>query len=283
VSKILSETGTTELWRRSRISRSYSDYVGGKLIRFGANLRGMGALLLITAAVAVTKFNAARQVVHPLIRKQMARAGLQLLPMVGFLAFALGMVVIGQTVLILNRFDAQNYIGTVMVTVVVRELGPILAALLVLARVGTANVVELGMARACGEVEVLEALGIDPIHYLVVPRVVGLALAVFALTVYFILFALLSGFLFTFLEGVPLLPSQYFQQLANALLWQDFMLLALKTFAFGTFIAIVTCFEGLAQPLRLEEVSRATAKAVAKCVVGVVLLDALFIIVYLVI
>ncbi len=247
------------------------------------NLRGMSALLIITATVGITKYRTARQVVHPLIRKQMTRAGFQLLPMVGFMAFALGMVVIGQTVLILNRFGAQDHIGTVMVSVVVRELGPMLAALLVLARVGTANVVELGMARACGEVEALEALGIDPIHYLVVPRVLGLALAIYGLTVYFILFALLSGFLFTFLEGVPLLPSQYFQQLANSLLWQDFVLLALKTFAFGTFIAIVTCFEGLAQPLRLEEVSRATAKAVAKCVVGVVLLDAVFIVVYLLI
>jgi phospholipid/cholesterol/gamma-HCH transport system permease protein len=283
VSKGLSATEFVEARKRTRIYRSYSDYVGNKLIHLLGTLRGLSALLIITVAVAFTKYKTARQVVHPLVRKQMTRAGYHLLPMVVFLAIALGMVVIGQTVLILNRFGAQNYIGTVMVTVVVRELGPILAALLVLARVGTANVVELGMARACGEVEALEALGIDPIHYLVVPRVFGLAMAIFALTVYFILFALLSGFLFTFLEGVPLLPGQYFQQLASALLWQDFVLLALKTLAFGTFIAIATCYEGLAQPLRLEEVSRATAKAVAKCVVGVVLLDALFIIVYLVI
>jgi len=269
--------------RRNRAYRTYSDYVGSRLLGLLENLRGMGALLLITATVAVTKFKTAKQVVHPLVRQQMRRAGFQLLPMVCFLAFALGMVVIGQTVMILNRFGAQNYIGTVMVTVVVRELGPILAAMLVLARVGTANVVELGTARACGEVEALEALGIDPIHYLVVPRVAGMALAIYSLTVYFILFALLSGFLFTFLEGIPLLPGQYFQQLADSLIWQDFVLLALKTICFGTFIAIVTCFEGLAQPLALEGVSRATGKAVAKCVVGVVLLDALFIIVYLVV
>jgi phospholipid/cholesterol/gamma-HCH transport system permease protein len=108
--------------------------------------------------------------------------------MVAYLAFALGMVVIGQTVLILNRFRAQNYVGTVMVTVVVRELEPILAALLVLARVGAANVVELGT------VDVLEALGIDPIHYLVVPRLICIALSIFALTIYFILFALLTQF-----------------------------------------------------------------------------------------
>ena len=188
--------------------------------------------MLITAAVTVTKFNTARAVVHPLIRRHMTRAGTHLLPMTAFLAFALGMVVIGQTTLIMNRYGAQAYVGTVMVTVVVRELGPLFAALLVLARVGTANVVELGTSRALGEVEALEALGIDPIHYLVVPRVIGVALSIFSLTIYFILFALLSGYLFAFLEGMPILPGEYFGQLAEALLWQDFILLALKTMFF---------------------------------------------------
>ena len=74
---------------------------------------------------------------------------------------------------------ANNLLGSIMVIVVVRELGPLLTALLVLARVGTANVVELGTARAMGEVEALEALGIDPVHYFVVPRVVGMAVGFF--------------------------------------------------------------------------------------------------------
>jgi phospholipid/cholesterol/gamma-HCH transport system permease protein len=241
----------TELRRRTQFYRSYSDYVGNQLIGFIEYLRGIGLLFLITATVTITKFNTARAVIHPLIRRQMARAGFRLLPMVAFLAFALGMVVIGQTVLILTGYGATTYIGTVMVTVVVRELGPMLAALLVLARVGTANVVELGTARACGEVEALEALGIDPIHYLVVPRVLGLGLAIFALTIYFITFALFSGYLFAFIEGVPLLPADYFRQLADSLIWQDFVLIALKTISFGMLIATVTCYEGLAQPLRL--------------------------------
>ena len=87
---------------------------------------------------------------------------------------ALGLVIVGQTVSLLSRVGAQQYIGTVMVTVIVRELGPLLAALIVLARAGTPNVVELGMMRALGEVEALESLGIDPIHYLVMPRVLAM-------------------------------------------------------------------------------------------------------------
>jgi len=256
---------------------------GHRLLHALKDLHGMSAFLLITLSVVLGKFNTARSVVHPAIRTQIVRAGVSLLPMVAFLACALGLVVIGQTVSLLSRYGAENYAGTVMATVVVRELGPIMAGLLVMARVGAANVVELGTSRALGEVEALEALGIDPIHYLVVPRVIGLALAVFALTIYLILFALLSGYLFAFLEQVPVTPGKYFSQLAGALIWQDFVLLALKTVCFGLLIAIVTCYEGLAAPIRLDDVSRAATRAIAKCVVGMVLMDAVFMLVYLVI
>jgi len=181
----------------------------------------------------------------------------------------------------LTRVGAIHYLGSIMVLVVVRELGPLLAALLMLARVGTANVVELGTARALGEVEALEALGIDPVHFLVVPRVVGMAVGMFSLTVYLILGALVSGYLWAFIQDVPLLPGDYFRQLAGALSYLDFVLLALKTGAFGFIIAIVTCYHGLAQPLQLNEVSRATVRAVAQSIVACVLVDALFIVIYL--
>jgi len=256
-------------------------YLGRKLLRMVLTVQGLGAFALITLGVMLTRFRSAHRVIRPLIRHETARAGLRLLPMFLFLAVALGLVVIGQSVSWLTRVGAINYLGTIMVLVVVRELGPLLTALLVLARIGTANVVELGTARATGEVEALEALGIDPVHYLVVPRVVGLALGVFSLTVYLIIGAVLSGYLWAFLQNVPLRPADYFRQLAGSLSGLDFALLALKTLAFGFIIAIVTCYHGLAQPLRLEEVSYATVRAVAQSVIACVMIDALFIIIYL--
>lgn len=276
-------TAEMTMERLAALRPAFMQRAGIAIIRFIEDVRGMGAFLLITLSVALGKFNTARSVVHPAIRAHIVQAGVSLMPMVVFIAGALGLAVIGQTVFLLSRYGAENYAGMVMVSVVVRELGPIMAALLVMARVGAANVVELGTARAQGEVEALEALGIDPIHYLVVPRVLGLALASFALTIYFILFALLSGYLFAFIQQVPLTPGRYFAQLAHALLWQDFVLLALKAAFFGMLIGIVTCYEGLASPLRLDDVSRATTKSIVKCVVGMVLLDAAFIVVYLVI
>jgi phospholipid/cholesterol/gamma-HCH transport system permease protein len=253
---------------------------GAKIIGAVETIHELGAFLLITIGVMVSKFNTARGLIHPMIRAQVVRTGMKLLPMVFFLAFALGAVVIGQTVFILNRYGAPDVLGTVMVSVVVRELGPLLAATLVLARIGTANVVELGTARALGQVEALEAIGIDPIHYLVVPRVAGMAISIFALTVYGIVFALLSGYLFAFLEGVPINPGDYFASLALSLMWQDFVLLALKTISFGVLISIVTSYEGLAKPVSIDKVSRVTARAVGECVVGIVFLDAFYMLVY---
>jgi phospholipid/cholesterol/gamma-HCH transport system permease protein len=251
--------------------------MGHRLLRLAQVVRGLGAFTLITLGVTFSKRHKASSIIHPLIRAHIHRAGFRLLPIVALTAFALGFVIIGQTVSLLSQVGAQNYAGTVMVTVVVRELGPIVTALLVLARIGTATVIELGYLRAAGEVEALEALGIDPIHYLVVPRVIGLGLSIFSLTVYLIIIALFSGYLFAFLHDVPLLPSQYITQLAQALRWEDFILLALKTFFFGTVIAIVTCYEGLANPLRQEEIAAATTRAVVQSVQLCIILDAFFI------
>jgi phospholipid/cholesterol/gamma-HCH transport system permease protein len=176
---------------------------------------------------------------------------------------------------------AIDYLGSTMVIVVVRELGPLLTAMLLLARVGTAQVIELGTARALGEVEELEALGIDPVHYLIVPRVIGMMAGMFSLTVYLILGALASGYLCAFFQNVALTPGDYFHQLAEALTWLDFVCLALKTIVFGFCIAIVTCYHGLAQPLRLEDVSRVAVRAVTQGVIVCVLVDLGFIVLYL--
>ncbi len=266
---------------RMPLPRQLSNYFGRKLFRFLLTIQGIGAFVLITLGVQLTKFRAARKVIWPLIYHETARAGLRLLPMFLFVSAALGLLVIGQSVAWLTRVGAIKYLGTIMVLVVVRELGPLLSALLVLSRIGTANVIELGTARAMGEVEALEALGIDPVHYLVIPRVVGMAIGVFALTVYLILGALLSGYLWAFLQNVPLRPADYFRQLAGALRGLDFVVLAVKTTAFGFIIAAVSCYHGLAQPLRLEEVSYATIRAVAQSIIACVLIDALFILIYL--
>jgi phospholipid/cholesterol/gamma-HCH transport system permease protein len=267
--------------RRAPLPRTYTDFLGRKLMIFLLTAEGIGAFALITLGVIFKKLNVASNVIHPMIRREISRAGTKLLPMFLFVAIALGFLAIGQTVSLATRFGAFDYVGAVMVTVVAREVGPLLAAVLALTRAGTANVIELGTARAQGVVEALEASGIDPVHYLVAPRVIGMTLGVFSLTVYLILAALCSGYLFVFLQDVPLTPGQYFAEVVGSLNWQDFVLLALKSCAFGFFIGVVTCYHGLAQPLRLEEISRLTVRAATECIVVCVLIDACFFFLYL--
>ena len=262
-------------------ARTYAELLGARIVDTIEVLRELGAFAVITLGVTFTKFNVAKRVVHPLIFTQIWNAGVRLLLMVGFIGAAFGFLIVGQTVGLLTRVGAEGYIGTVMVTVIVRELGPLLTALIVLARAGTANVVELGTMRALGEVEALESLGVDPIHYLVMPRVIGLATSVFCLTTYLVLIAIAGGYVFAFLQNVPLTLTDYFTQLNNALRWEDFVLFALKTVLFGSIIAVVSCYHGLARPLRVEEISQVTARAVVESVTGCVLLDALFLLGYL--
>ncbi|HTS19186.1 MAG TPA: ABC transporter permease [Verrucomicrobiae bacterium] len=243
-------------------------------------MKELAAFAVITLGVTITKFNTSRRVIRPLIFEQIWNAGARLFPMIGFIGAVFGLLIVGQTVGLLTKFGAQGYIGTVMVTVIVRELGPLLTALIVLARAGTANVVELGTIRALGEVEALESLGIDPVHYLVMPRVIALSLSVYCLATYLVVIAIGSGYIVAFLQDVPLTFGSYMGELGNALRWEDFVLFALKTTLFGAIIAVVSCYHGLARPLRVEEVSGVTARAVVESVTAFVLLDALFLLGY---
>lgn len=261
----------------------WSTRIGRSVLNGIGTVHGLVAFTLITLGVMLRKAGTAHHLIRPMIRREVDRSGRQLLPMFSFLSAALGLVVIGQTVAWLSRVGAIDYIGPVMVIAVVRELGPLAAAFVVLSRVGTAHVVELGTVRAMGEIEALEALGIDPVHYLVVPRVLGMAAGTFALTVYLIMGAMVSGYLWVYLQDIPLRPEDYFRRIAGALTGLDFVLLGLKTAAFGFLMAMITCYHGLARPIRVEEVSRATVRAVSQSVVACVLIDALFIVVYLIV
>lgn len=244
-------------------------------------VRQIGAFTLITLGVTVTKFGVAPQVVRPLIREQIVRSGVRLLPIVAFIGTALGLVIIGQTLRLLHQVGQQELVGSLIVTVLVREIVPLAAALVVLARVGTPTVVELGTARALGEVEALEVLGIDPIHYLVVPRVVGITVAVFALSVYLLMFALASGWVVSVIGNVALPLDSYLGQIAGALRWQDFPLLAAKSLTFGGVGAMIACYQGLARPLRLEEVPGAATRTVALSLIAFLALDAVFLVLQL--
>ncbi|HAV63253.1 MAG TPA: hypothetical protein DCY13_12920 [Verrucomicrobiales bacterium] len=240
-------------------------------------IRGMIAFTLISMGALISQRGRARSLIRSLIVDQVALNGLRLLPLGMLVAAAFGLVVVGQIVVLLTRVGATQLIGPLVVSLVIRELAPLITAFLVLGRSGTHTVVQLGTSRALGEVEALETLAIDPIHYLVVPRIIGLATAVFALTVYLIMGSLAFGFVFSFLTDTPLALEMFVGEIFGALTWLDFVVLGIKTAGFGTIIAVATCYAGLARPLSLPEVAPASTRAVVIGLAGCLLLDALLV------
>jgi len=255
--------------------------LGRRQLELAHTARGIAAFALIIVGVMWRQRRTARGLMTARIRREINRSGIELVPFFTFLALALGFLVVA--VANLSALGADNLVGPIMVWMVIRVLGPLLTAIIMLARVSAANVIELGTARATGEVETLEALAIDPVHYLVVPRVFGMAAGTFALAIFLILGALGGGYLsaFVFLPQLSLTPAEYLAAISEALTPMDFLLLPLMTLTFGFFIAVVTCYHGLAQPLRLNEVSRVAVRAVTQGIVVCTLLDLLFICLYL--
>src|SRR5208337_354797 len=120
----------TQVFRSAALPKSYTDRLGRKLFLFLLTIQGLGAFALITLGVILKKFGAAHSVMQPRIRHEINRAGVSLMPMFIFVSLALGFLVIGQTVSALAKVGATNYLGSTMVIVVVRELGPLLTAML---------------------------------------------------------------------------------------------------------------------------------------------------------
>jgi phospholipid/cholesterol/gamma-HCH transport system permease protein len=264
----------------SRLFR-WIDRLGFRVLRVIAATRNLIVFGMVIMEAVATHAGTGTRVLRPLMRREVRRAGWRLLPAAGLLALGLGLVVIGQTIALLNRVGAQEYLGTIMITTVVRELGPLVVALLVLARAGTVHVVELGTARVLGELEALESLRIDPLRYLVLPRITGMAIATVSLSIWFLLIALAGGFAFAFIQNVALTPEEYLRQLTAALHWHDFPLLVLKASCFGAVLAIVSCYHGILSLRRLEELPTATTRAVVQSIVACLVVDLFFLIIHL--
>jgi phospholipid/cholesterol/gamma-HCH transport system permease protein len=257
--------------------RSLLQAAGRRALISLETVKGLLAFALISAGAMISHRGRARSLVRSLVIEQIAQNGVRLLPLGLIVAAAVGLVVVGQIVALLTRLGAPQLIGPLVVILVIRELAPLVTAFLVLGRSGTNTVVQLGTSRALGEVEALETLAIDPIHYLVVPRIVGLATAVLALTVYLIMGTLVFGYLFVFLTDAPLTVEAFLGEIFGALTWFDFTLLGVKTLGFGTIIAVGTCYAGLARPLTLPEVAPASTQGVVIGVAGCLLLDAVLV------
>lgn len=210
--------------------------------------------------------------VFSVVSAQIYFTGWQALPLISILALASGGLVIMQGVSNLNLLGGSQMIGNLLVAFVVRELAPLLTALLVVARSGTAVASEIGNMRANREIEALESMGINPLSFIVLPRLLGGVISVVSLAIYFVMIALLGGFFVTKLLQ-DLSFSFYVDSLSRAVASEDIFLFLLKNTFSGFIIFVVSCDRGLAVGRSPTEVPVMTTQAVVKSIIYVIVFN----------
>jgi len=207
------------------------------------------------------------------VRKEFIRqcyfTGARALNFIAVLAMLVGLGMVFQAIFWLNMAGQEEYIGTFIVLVLVREIIPILVALILIGRSGSAIVAELGTMQISGQVRMLDAQGIDPFIFLVLPRVTAMALSMFCLTVAFLAVALGSGFFFAHLIGIGKLSLMQF---INIVLMKmgpsEYAVIMLKTFFPGLVIGIICCTNGLGVAYSATEVPRVLPETFTQCVLA---------------
>jgi phospholipid/cholesterol/gamma-HCH transport system permease protein len=208
------------------------------------------------------------------VSAQIYFTGWQAIPLISVLALASGSITILQSSSQLSLFGGTEMIGNLLVVVMVREIGPLLTALVVVARSGTAVATEVGNMRANREIEALESLGINPLSFIVFPRIVGGVISLICLCFYFVVIALIGGFLLTrLINDMPL--NFYLDSLVHALTIEDMFLFLIKTGFSGIIIFSISCFQGLEVKRSHHEVPQVTTKAVVDSIVIVTLFNML--------
>jgi len=195
------------------------------------------------------------------------------------LALAIGAAVniIGTSML--TQFSQQQLIYSILITIIVRELGPLLTAFIVIARSATAIATEIAGMVISHEVEAYISVGVDPIEHLAVPRFLGVTISLVLLNIYFSLFGLVGSFLVAQLFGsMPV--GHYFSNLLQNLNLRDLLLTMIKSIMFGAIISTVAVIQGFSVQRASTEVPvaglNAVSSAFALCIVVNVLLSALY-------
>ncbi len=208
------------------------------------------------------------------VTRQILFTGVDALPVTGAIGLMLGVIIITQAGSQLPQLGAGGLIGSIIVLSVIRELGPLVTAFIIVGRSGTAITTELGNMSVAREVAALRLMGIPVSRFIIMPRMVGVIVAMLCLTLYFDVVAVLGGFLIA--KTTLTLPFEAFAQgITKALSLTDVILTAVKPVIFGTAVASVCCHHGLSVAGSYTEVPQQTTKAMINSVTLCLLLDLL--------
>jgi phospholipid/cholesterol/gamma-HCH transport system permease protein len=238
----------------------------------------LGDLTILTGrafhAVITSPFQGRRIRVQRAIHQAMA-VGVEALPILSLIAFFIGLILALQAAYELRRFGALAYTASAVGVSMTRELGPLMTAIVVIGRSGSAFAAELGTMKVNEELDALETMAIDPIHFLVAPKFVAMALMLPCLTTWADFMGVLGGAAFG-IAAAGFTLGTYVKATLNALLMRDILTGLVKSVMFGLTITAVGCREGLGTGIGAEEVGKSTTLAVVKSIFLVVTVDLIF-------
>jgi phospholipid/cholesterol/gamma-HCH transport system permease protein len=238
----------------------------GALARFA--VEALGSLRTLPGA--------GRRVAARVLFNQLRFTALEAVGLIVLLSGVLSYLTISATITQLDKVGASELIGQLMVVVIVRELGPLLTALAVVSRSGTAITAELATNTVLGEVRALEALGIDPYHYLVLPRLFGCIVSVSTLMVLFDVIAIAAGYFAAAAFG-GMSAARYLGIVLSNLTTQDVALTVAKGLIFGTVVGIIPSYEGLSVRRGPTEIPQAVIRGTVGSIVVIFVFAALIV------
>jgi phospholipid/cholesterol/gamma-HCH transport system permease protein len=199
--------------------------------------------------------------------------GIDSFPLVALIAFFIGIIIAFQTAYQLKQLSSEIYIASLVALSLVRELGPVIASLIVAARSGASITAGIGSMKISEQVDALEAFAVEPINYLVVPKLIALLICMPILVIYADLLGILGGFVVGSSKfAIPF--GFYFKLTFDALKLKDIFSGLLKSFCFGGIIAFISCYEGF-RPLSSTDVSLAVTRAVVRSFILIIIFDAI--------
>lgn len=205
--------------------------------------------------------------------------GVRALPVLGMLSFLLGVVIAYQSGIQLRVYGGNLYVVDLVTITVLRELGPMMTAIVVAGRSGSAYAAQIGTMQVTEEVDALRSIGVAPLDLLVLPKVLGLILALPLLSVFANIAAIIGAMVMSALM-LDLSPAVFTRRIPEAVSLSSLMTGLLKAPVFAVAIAVVGCYQGFQVRGGADSVGRHTTTSVVQAILLVLVLDAVFSVVY---
>lgn len=228
------------------------------------------SMLMTAFRNAIIAFTQGTVAIRMVLLRQLYFTGFDAANIIVVIAVIIGTVIIAQIQSLVG--DNGSLTGKILVWVVLRELAPLLTAIIVVARSGTAIAAELGAMKINGEIESIEMLGISADSYLVMPRIFGVTASIVILTVYFVLTVFVGSFIVASI-GWHIPYDQFFQGIMASLGLKEIVMLFSKSLFFGLFISSTCCWYGLSVGQSATEIPQAATHAVMTSLFTVFVLD----------